>query len=183
VLAASSRPDLVDPALLRPGRLDKCLYCAMPDADERLDILRRLACKLSLEEDVDLEWLAAERRTRGFSGADLQSLLYSAQLLAVHERLDHLQSVTGDGEDDGSDAHSSTSSSSSATSSSSTSATLNSTRPRVSGAHLRQALTAQRPSVTEVELVQLTAQYSKFLADRGADFQTGLLEGQRQTLA
>lgn len=82
VLAATSRPDLIDPALLRPGRLDKSLYCPPPDLEARLEILRALSSGLSLAADVDLEQLAAA--TEQFTGADLKALLYNAQLEAVH---------------------------------------------------------------------------------------------------
>lgn len=82
VLAATSRPDLIDPALLRPGRLDKSLYCPPPDLEARLEILQALSSGLSLAADVDLEQLAAS--TEQFTGADLKALLYNAQLEAVH---------------------------------------------------------------------------------------------------
>ncbi|XP_022242825.1 peroxisome biogenesis factor 1-like isoform X2 [Limulus polyphemus] len=83
VLAATSRPDLIDPALLRPGRLDKCLHCPLPNLDEREDILKCLSQRLVLADDVDLHDIA--ERTEFFSGADLQALFYSAQLEAFHE--------------------------------------------------------------------------------------------------
>ncbi|XP_015227895.1 PREDICTED: peroxisome biogenesis factor 1 isoform X1 [Cyprinodon variegatus] len=82
VLAATSRPDLIDPALLRPGRLDKSLYCPPPDQEARIEILKALSSGLSLAPDVDLEQLAAV--TQHFTGADLKALLYNAQLEAVH---------------------------------------------------------------------------------------------------
>ncbi|CAE7230329.1 unnamed protein product [Rhizoctonia solani] len=87
VLAATSRPDLIDPALLRPGRLDKSLLCHMPAADERQEasILQAVSRKITLAPDVDLSEIA--RRTEGFSGADLQALVYNAQLEVVHEEL------------------------------------------------------------------------------------------------
>lgn len=83
VLAATSRPDLIDPALLRPGRLDKCLHCPLPNTAERASILVALSRKLLLADDVDLDSVAA--CTEHFSGADLQALLYTAQLEVVHE--------------------------------------------------------------------------------------------------
>ncbi|EEC00972.1 peroxisome biogenesis factor, putative [Ixodes scapularis] len=83
VLAATSRPDLIDPALLRPGRLDKCLHCPLPSPEERVCILQALSRKLLLADDVDLASVA--RRTDHFSGADLQALLYTSQLEVVHE--------------------------------------------------------------------------------------------------
>ncbi|XP_022954952.1 peroxisome biogenesis protein 1 isoform X1 [Cucurbita moschata] len=86
VFAATSRPDLLDAALLRPGRLDRLLFCDFPSPVERLNILQVLSTKLPLASDVDLEPVAY--MTEGFSGADLQALLSDAQLAAVHEHLD-----------------------------------------------------------------------------------------------
>ncbi|KAL9239816.1 hypothetical protein vseg_014099 [Gypsophila vaccaria] len=86
VFAATSRPDLLDAALLRPGRLDRLLFCDFPDKQDRLDILRVLSKKLPMSDDVDLEAIAIT--TDGFSGADLQALLSDAQLAAAQEILD-----------------------------------------------------------------------------------------------
>ncbi|CAL8362506.1 unnamed protein product, partial [Arctogadus glacialis] len=82
VLAASSRPDMIDPALLRPGRLDKSLYCPPPDVEDRVEILQALSGALALGPDVDLRQLA--EATELFTGADLKALLYNAQLEALH---------------------------------------------------------------------------------------------------
>ncbi|KAF7730872.1 Peroxisome biosynthesis protein pex1 [Apophysomyces ossiformis] len=82
VLAATSRPDLIDPALLRPGRLDKALLCGMPSFEERLEILEALSQKMTLASDVELREFAG--KTEGFSGADLQGFLYNAHLEAIH---------------------------------------------------------------------------------------------------
>jgi peroxin-1 len=81
VLAATSRPDLIDPALLRPGRLDKSLICDLPGQEDRLDIIRAVGSKVHFSQDVDLEEIA--RRTEGYSGADLQAVVYNAHLEAV----------------------------------------------------------------------------------------------------
>lgn len=85
VLAATSRPDLIDPALLRPGRLDKSLYCPPPDREARLEILKALTRSVPLAADVDLEQIAVA--TELFTGADLKALLYNAQLEAIHSSL------------------------------------------------------------------------------------------------
>ncbi|XP_037363756.1 peroxisomal ATPase PEX1 [Talpa occidentalis] len=85
VLAATSRPDLIDPALLRPGRLDKCVYCPPPDQVSRFEILNVLSDSLPLADDVDLQHVASV--TDSFTGADLKALLYNAQLEALHGRL------------------------------------------------------------------------------------------------
>ncbi|KAL3417949.1 Peroxisome biosynthesis protein PAS1 [Phlyctema vagabunda] len=87
VLAATSRPDLIDPALLRPGRLDKSLICDLPSLDDRVDILQALGKKLHLSPNV-LDHLAEiARKTDGYSGADLQALVYNAHLEAIHDVL------------------------------------------------------------------------------------------------
>ena len=86
VLAASSRPDLIDPALLRPGRLDKAVCCPMPDIVNRKGILEAVARNVKVSDDVD--WGDWAGRTEGFSGADLQALVYNANLEAVHEILE-----------------------------------------------------------------------------------------------
>ncbi|KAI0349828.1 AAA-domain-containing protein [Trametes cingulata] len=85
VLAATSRPDLIDSALLRPGRLDKSLLCDMPSASDRKEILEALGRKVAIAASVDLSALADE--TEGFSGADLQALVYNAHLEVIHDTL------------------------------------------------------------------------------------------------
>lgn len=85
VLAATSRPDLIDSALLRPGRLDKSIICDMPNFDDRLLILKCICEKMDLEPNVDLDKIAT--LTAGFSGADMQGICYNAYLKAVHDKL------------------------------------------------------------------------------------------------
>ncbi|KAK4173645.1 putative PEX1 peroxisomal biogenesis factor 1 [Triangularia setosa] len=97
VLAATSRPDLIDPALLRPGRLDKSLLCDFPNEEDRLDIIRALAGKVKVDEEVwGDEGILSElgKRTEGFSGADLQALVSNAQLEAIHDVLGDRESGT-----------------------------------------------------------------------------------------
>ncbi|KAI9885642.1 MAG: Mcm2-7 hexameric complex component [Watsoniomyces obsoletus] len=89
VLAATSRPDLIDPALLRPGRLDKSLLCDLPGLEERLDILRVVSRDVKMAEEVRREGLEeVARQTEGYSGADLQAVISNAQLEAIHRVLD-----------------------------------------------------------------------------------------------
>ncbi|PNS20512.1 Peroxisome biosynthesis protein PAS1 [Sphaceloma murrayae] len=87
VLAATSRPDLIDPALLRPGRLDKSLLCDMPDLEDRRDILGRVSGNLRLDEETEGALDEVARRTEGYSGADLQAVMYNAHLEAIHDVL------------------------------------------------------------------------------------------------
>ncbi|MEM2076044.1 MAG: AAA family ATPase, partial [Zestosphaera sp.] len=86
VIAATNRPDLVDPALLRPGRLEKLIYVPQPDLRARLDILSVLTRKSPLAPDVSLEELA--RRTEGYSGADLTALVREAAFSALRRSPD-----------------------------------------------------------------------------------------------
>ena len=80
VIAASSRPDLIDPALLRPGRLDRSVHCPMPEVKDRSEILEVLLRGVDLEDDVDLEKVA--ENCQGMTGADLRGLVYTATLSA-----------------------------------------------------------------------------------------------------
>ncbi|MTW21072.1 ATP-dependent zinc metalloprotease FtsH [Allochromatium palmeri] len=84
VLAATNRPDVLDKALLRPGRFDRKVHIELPDRKARKAILDVHARKIRLAEDTDLGLIAA--RTVGFSGADLENLLNEAALLAGRER-------------------------------------------------------------------------------------------------
>ena len=87
VLAATSRPDLIDPALLRPGRLDKSLLCEMPNEEDREHILRALSTKLRMSTDASRRLRDVARRTDGYTGADLQAVIYNAHLEAIHEAI------------------------------------------------------------------------------------------------
>lgn len=81
VMAATNRADLLDPALLRPGRFDRTVPVELPDRDGRLHILKIHAGKRPLADDVDLEEIA--RETYGFSGADLESVVNEAAIHAM----------------------------------------------------------------------------------------------------
>jgi transitional endoplasmic reticulum ATPase len=84
VLAATNRPDLLDSALLRPGRLDLLVYVPPPDETARLDILRIRTSRMPIGADVQLEELT--RVTKGYSGADLEALCREAAIAALRRR-------------------------------------------------------------------------------------------------
>lgn len=86
VLGATNRPDLIDPALLRPGRLERLVFVPPPDADARVDILKASGKSIPLAEDVDLESLA--RDLDGYSAADCAALLREAALTAMRRSMD-----------------------------------------------------------------------------------------------
>ncbi|KAF9137651.1 hypothetical protein BGX30_010021 [Mortierella sp. GBA39] len=98
VIAATNRPDIIDAAMLRPGRLDKLLYVQLPTMEERLDILQTLAKKTPLGPDVKLEMVASDERCENFSGADLASLVREAGMSALRTTLKTLNSMGKAGE-------------------------------------------------------------------------------------
>jgi len=83
VMAATNRPDVLDPALLRPGRFDRRVVIDLPDRGDREEILKIHCAKKQLAEDVNIQVVA--ERTPGFSGADLASLMNEAAILAARE--------------------------------------------------------------------------------------------------
>ncbi|GBL50397.1 hypothetical protein CJI97_002600 [Candidozyma auris] len=95
VVGATNRPDMIDPAMLRPGRLDKTLYIELPSADERFDILKTLVAANStpLGTDVNLHAIANDSRCRNFSGADLSSLVREAGVFALKKKFFHGQKI------------------------------------------------------------------------------------------
>ncbi|CAH0400166.1 unnamed protein product [Chilo suppressalis] len=98
VLAASNRPDIIDPAVLRPGRLDRVMYVGMPARDDRLDILQKLTkggTQPRLGPDVDLRVIA--EITEGYTGADLAGLVKAA---ATSSLTNHISNGTIDSEED-----------------------------------------------------------------------------------
>ncbi|KAI0060488.1 AAA-domain-containing protein [Artomyces pyxidatus] len=194
VLAATSRPDLIDPALLRPGRLDKSLLCNMPTASERKEILRAHARKVPVSHSVDFDYLAAA--TEDFSGADLQALLYNAHLEVVHASMSNVSSLFPS-ESDGNDTmieyttfggpskikiksraeemamqlrlRQLLASSRAPESQTSTVVPAHSMKHEITDAHLRKVLKSTRPSVAAEEVARLTRIYSAFMADRSGD--------------
>jgi cell division protease FtsH len=90
ILAATNRPDVLDPALLRPGRFDRQVVVAMPDIKEREAILKIHSAKIPLDKDIDLARIA--RATPGMSGADISNLVNEAALFAARKDKTEVQS-------------------------------------------------------------------------------------------
>ena len=84
VIGATNRPDIIDPALMRPGRLDQLVYIPMPDIESRLSILKA-ALRKSPIKDVDLHYIAAN--TDKYTGADLTEICQRAAKLAIRESI------------------------------------------------------------------------------------------------
>ncbi|KAH7441624.1 hypothetical protein KP509_03G046300 [Ceratopteris richardii] len=157
VFAATSRPDLLDAALLRPGRLDRLLLCDFPSASERLEILEVLSRKLPLADDVNLDLVAS--LTENFSGADLQAVLSDAQLEAVHNFLSH-ETIK--------DA----------------SISESPNRPIITMEALKSVLLRARPSVSDHERRRLYSIYDSFISSRSSiSEKVRDAKGKRATLA
>lgn len=88
VLAATNRPDVLDPALLRPGRFDRHVMLDLPDRKERIAIMKVHVRKVPLAADVDFDSIAAG--SPGFSGADIKNLVNEAAMLAAREKTDQV---------------------------------------------------------------------------------------------
>ncbi|RXN18565.1 transitional endoplasmic reticulum ATPase-like protein [Labeo rohita] len=86
IIGATNRPDIIDPAILRPGRLDQLIYIPLPDMPSRSAILRANLRKSPVAKDVDLAYLS--RITEGFSGADLTEICQRACKLAIREAIE-----------------------------------------------------------------------------------------------
>ncbi|TPX36576.1 hypothetical protein SmJEL517_g01279 [Synchytrium microbalum] len=87
VIGATNRPDQIDPALLRPGRLDQLIYIPLPDQAARTQILQATLRKSPIAKDVDLNFMAS--KTNGFSGADLAEICQRACKLAIRESIEN----------------------------------------------------------------------------------------------
>ncbi|EOA36415.1 hypothetical protein CARUB_v10010913mg [Capsella rubella] len=120
VIGATNRPDVIDPAFLRPGRFGNLLYVPLPSADERASILKAIARKKPIDASVDLDGIA-KMRCEGFSGADLAHLVQKATFVAVEE-------ITCSSEDDDDDV-------------------TDSTKCSIKMTHFEQALSLVSPSV------------------------------------
>jgi cell division protease FtsH len=92
VMGATNRPDILDPALLRPGRFDRQVTIDVPDVHGRLEILRLHGNKRPMGPDVSLEEIA--RQTPGFSGAELANVINEAALLSVRDTREHIDQAT-----------------------------------------------------------------------------------------
>ena len=85
VIAATSRPDLIDPALLRPGRLDKHFYIGFPSKSDIISILKIWTKKIQLSDEIQFDDESILSHCEMYTGADIKALIYNAQLAAFEE--------------------------------------------------------------------------------------------------
>ena len=137
VIGATNRPEQLDNALCRPGRLDTLVYVPLPDEASRLGILKAQLRKTPVSPDVDLNFIAAN--THGFSGADLGFITQRAAKLAIKEAIaadiDRLKRREAAGEDDMEDDGDD-----------------EDPVPRLTKAHFEEAMRTARRSVSDVEI-------------------------------
>jgi transitional endoplasmic reticulum ATPase len=107
IIGATNRPDVLDPAIIRPGRLDQLVYIPLPDVGSRLSILKAVLRKSPIASDVNLDYLAGV--LEGFSGADITEICQRAAKLAIRQSIEadiqrkrerEMQGMVDEGEDD-----------------------------------------------------------------------------------
>merc|ERR1712176_1328413 len=161
VIGATNRPDILDPAVIRPGRLDQLIYIALPDFKSRLAIVQASLRKAPLDPEVDLEVLA--RSTHGFSGADISEICTTASKLAIREAILAAEERKEEAEDDDEDEEEEESSSSS---SKETTKAVGE-QMLITKRHFNFAMSRARRSVTEKDLVLFEEFAEKQQAGRG----------------
>merc|ERR1712232_623516 len=143
IIGATNRPDIIDTALMRPGRLDQLIYIPMPDYESRLSILRATLRKSPVSKEVDLSYLASQ--TDKFTGADLTEICQTACKIAIREEIERdiererMREDAGEEMDDDDDD-------------------LEDTMPEILPRHFEHAVRNTRRSVSDRDL----AQYASF---------------------
>lgn len=136
VIGATNRPEQLDPALCRPGRLDSLIYVPLPDELGRLSILKAQLRKTPVSGDVDLQFIAS--KTHGFSGADLGFITQRAVKLAIKEAITadiaRTKALEAAGEDDAMDED------------------AEDPVPELTKRHFEEAMQTARKSVSDVEI-------------------------------
>uniref|UniRef100_A0A7S4EEC5 Cell division cycle protein 48 n=1 Tax=Pseudo-nitzschia australis TaxID=44445 RepID=A0A7S4EEC5_9STRA len=159
VIGATNRPDILDPAVIRPGRLDQLIYIPLPDFKSRLAIFQASTRKAPLDPEVNMEVLA--RSTHGFSGADISEICTTASKLAIREAILAAEERKQNAEDDDEEEDSSSSSSKEKTK-------AVGEQMLITKRHFNFAMSRARRSVTEKDLVLFDEFAEKQKAGRGA---------------
>lgn len=162
VIGATNRPDILDPAVIRPGRLDQLIYIPLPDFKSRMAIFQASLRKAPLDPAVDIEVLA--RSTQGFSGADISEICTSASKLAIREAILSAEERKNESESDEVDENEHDDSSSKR-SSEKTEAVGE--QMLITKRHFNFAMSRARRSVTEKDLVLFEEFAEKQQAGRG----------------
>jgi transitional endoplasmic reticulum ATPase len=151
IIGATNRPDIIDPAIMRPGRLDQLIYIPLPDAPSRVAILKSNLKNSPIAKDVSLEFLA--EHTKGYSGADLTEICQRACKLAIRESIEKDIELTRLRQEKGEDAMETE---------------VEDPVPEITRSHFEEAMRHARRSVSEhdirkYEMYQQTLQQSRGL--------------------
>jgi transitional endoplasmic reticulum ATPase len=151
IIGATNRPDIIDPAIMRPGRLDQLIYIPLPDAPSRVAILKANLKNSPIAKDVSLEFLA--EHTKGYSGADLTEICQRACKLAIRESIEKDIELTRLRQEKGEDAMDTE---------------VEDPVPEITRGHFEEAMRHARRSVSEhdirkYEMYQQTLQQSRGL--------------------
>jgi len=160
VIGATNRPDILDPAVIRPGRLDQLIYIPLPDFKSRMAIFKASLRKAPLDPAVDIEVLA--RSTHGFSGADISEICTSASKLAIREAILSAEEKKKEAESDEDDDDEESSSKSSSEKTEAVGEQM-----LITKRHFNFAMSRARRSVTEKDLVLFEEFAEKQKAGRG----------------
>jgi transitional endoplasmic reticulum ATPase len=156
VIGATNRPEQLDNALCRPGRLDTLVYVPLPDEASRISILRAQLRKTPVASDVDLAYIAS--RTHGFSGADLGFVTQRAVKLAIKQSIALDIERTKEREAAGDDVKMEED------------ADLEDLVPELTKAHFEEAMQAARRSVSDVEIRRYEAFAQSMKSSSGSNF-------------
>ncbi|KAH7641244.1 hypothetical protein HUG17_4288 [Dermatophagoides farinae] len=151
IIAATSRPDLIDLALLRPGRFDQLIRCDLPDENERKEIFTIYGQKLSIDfnENINSSFNKIEKSMENFTGADIQALLYNAFLDATKQAMDdHQKSIIQQQNDNNNN-----------------SSKNNDKKIRIEWTNIQQAMKMTRPALSQQERNRFNRIYAKFEAE------------------
>jgi transitional endoplasmic reticulum ATPase len=151
IIGATNRPDIIDPAIMRPGRLDQLIYIPLPDTPSRVAILKANLKNSPVAKDVSLEFMAES--TKGYSGADLTEICQRACKLAIRESIEKDIEITRARQEKGEDAMETE---------------VEDPVPEITRVHFEEAMRVARKSVSEhdirkYEMYQQTLQQSRGL--------------------
>jgi len=151
IIGATNRPDIIDPAIMRPGRLDQLIYIPLPDTPSRVAILKANLKNSPVAKDVSLDFMAES--TKGYSGADLTEICQRACKLAIRESIEKDIEITRARQEKGEDAMETE---------------VEDPVPEITRVHFEEAMRVARKSVSEhdirkYEMYQQTLQQSRGL--------------------
>jgi len=158
IIGATNRPDIIDPALMRPGRLDQLIYIPLPDFKSRVEVFRAVLRKSPVAKDVDIDLLS--QKTEGFSGADITEICQRSTQLAIRESIEKEAEKIERGEMDTENAEDPV--------------------PEITRKHFAAAMKTARRSVSDADLRKYEM-FAQTLAHQRGAITTGLMDWENDT--